>query len=98
MRLDEPIRVAEDVIFDRLGEEMVLLHLDRGIYFGLNPVGTRIWELLTDKGTLGAVLEAMQQEYEADPETLQRDLVRLAEELRAQQLILVGEDGPSRAA
>ncbi len=98
MRLDEPIRVAEDVVFETLGEEMVLLHLDRGIYFGLNPVGTRIWELLTEKGTLGAVLEAMQQEYEADPQALHRDLVRLAEELRAQQLILVGEHGPSRAA
>ncbi|PYO19380.1 MAG: hypothetical protein DMD85_18645 [Candidatus Rokuibacteriota bacterium] len=41
------IRIRKDVVFRELEGEMVLLNLATGVYFGLDPVGTRIWTLKT---------------------------------------------------
>ena len=38
--------IPEDVVHRMVGDEAVLLQLDSGVYYGLDPVGSRIWELL----------------------------------------------------
>jgi len=72
------LAVSPDVVFRELDGEAVLLDLERGAYFGLNTVGTRIWALIQERASLRAVLEALQAEYEAAPDVLERDLLGLA--------------------
>ncbi len=77
------VRIKEDVIFNDLQGEVVLLNLKTGIYFGLDPVGTRAWQLIQDHGRLEPVKDAMLGEYEVYAEDLWKDLqdlvVRLAD-------------------
>jgi len=54
---------GKDVLFTRIEEEMVLLSLDSELYFTLNEVGTRIWELL-GTNTFVSLIENLDQEYE----------------------------------
>ena len=83
-------RIPDHVICRALDGEMVLLNMDSGIYYSLNPVGCRMWELLTEKGNLEAVYEAMLAEYDVSPSALQRDLLHLAQELQSHGLIEIG--------
>jgi hypothetical protein len=73
-----------------VGEEVVVLDLATGTYFGLDPVGARMWELMAEGRTLGEICERMLQEYEVTREELERDTLRLAEELQEQGLIQIG--------
>jgi hypothetical protein len=57
---------------------MVLLNLETGIYFGLDPVGTRIWTLLREHESLQQVFEVLLQEYDVPEPVLKADLLRLA--------------------
>ncbi len=85
--LKDRVRVSEDVVFREIDGEAVLLELKTGIYFGLNPVGTRIWSLLTENDSLQRVFETMQAEYEVSAEQLEQDLLNLVGTLLAKGLI-----------
>ena len=58
-----------------------------GTYFGLDPVGARIWELMGEGKTLSEVCGQMLEEYEVSREELEGDTLRLAQELADQGLI-----------
>lgn len=82
------LRVSEDIVFRELDGEAVILNLATGIYFGLDPIGTRMWQLIERHARLEAVLAELREEYDAPPATLERDLVRLASELMAKGLVV----------
>jgi hypothetical protein len=87
MNLTDKVTIPEQVMARQVGEETVILDLASGTYFGLDPVGARIWQLLTEGRTLGEVCATMLAEYEVTREDIERDVLNLAEELRAKQLI-----------
>ncbi len=89
VKLDERVKIPEEVVFQKVGDETVLLNLKTGTYYGLDTVGTRVWELVAEKGTLAGIVESMLEDYEVTPEDLQRDILRLVKELRAKGLVEV---------
>ena len=93
----EPVyRLAEGVLFQQLDRESVLLNMKTEQYFGLDPVGTRIWQLLTTKHSVEATVTTMRSEYEVDEAKLRHDVLALADRLTAKGL-LVAEPGPTDA-
>jgi hypothetical protein len=70
-----------------VGDEVVILDLATGTYFGLDPAGARIWELMGEGKTLAEVCDRMLDEYEVSREELERDTLRLAEDLVEHGLI-----------
>ncbi|HEX9986413.1 MAG TPA: PqqD family protein [Thermoanaerobaculia bacterium] len=81
------LQPAEGVIFKTVGEELVLLDYDRGLYYGLDPTGARIWHLAAEGKTLGTIVEALTQEYEVERATAEEDLERLVAELEERGLV-----------
>ena len=87
--LSSVVTINPDVAFRELDGEIVILNLETGIYFGLDKVGARTWELIGDHGALGAVFEALRSEYDAAPSVLERDLLELVDHLCAKGLTRV---------
>lgn len=87
--LTSTIHIPKDVLFHELGGEAVLLNLADGKYYGLDDVGTRMWTLLAEQGSLEAAYRAMLEEYDVDAQTLQNDLFALVERLAAQGLLVI---------
>jgi len=79
----------EGVMFQQLQEEAVLLNLDSGLYFGLDPIGTRIWILLSERQPLPQIVSALMAEYEVDDEQCKADLLKLLADLEEQELVAV---------
>ena len=92
-RLEQTVRVPEDVVFRELQGEAVILNLASSTYFGLDAIGTRIWQLCETHGVLRTVLEAMQQEFDAPGERLRSDLLAFVDALAAKGLLAI-QDGP----
>jgi len=90
MNLDQRFQVSEDVIAREVAGEMVLLDLASGLYFGLDPVGTRIWDRISSAPcTLAEVCDLIEAEYEAPRDQIERDIIALAEEFSQKNLIAV---------
>jgi hypothetical protein len=76
-----------------VAQETVILDVASGVYFGLNPVGARVWHLLSQGMTPAELCAVISQEYEAESGVLERDVLNLAEELSARELICVEATG-----
>lgn len=83
----DKITISQQVVARQVGHETVVLHLGRGTYFGLDPVGARIWQLMNECKPLSEIWEIMLEEYDVSREDLERDSMKLIEDLLAQGLI-----------
>jgi hypothetical protein len=86
LSLNDSITIPDTVLFRELDGEAVLLNLKTGTYFGLNPVATRIWQLIAEQHSLARVLQTMADEYDVDRDLLHKDLMELVEQLCAKGL------------
>ena len=91
--LQTSVRVSDDVVVRELDGEAIILNLASGVYFGLDPVGTRMWQLIGRLACLKDVLAAMRDEYDAPAETIERDLLQLVSELTEKGLVTRIEAG-----
>jgi len=87
MNRETRVTMRDGVMFNRAGEEIVLLDLDSGTYYGLDEVGGRLWELITGTSTVGEAIDTMLGEYEVQRDVLERDVFRLLAELEEKGLI-----------
>ena len=85
--LENTFTLGKDTVFRELDGAAVILELGSGTYFGLNAVGTRIWQLIGQHGRLAVVLNELCQEYDADRDVLQRDLLELVGRLAEARLV-----------
>lgn len=81
------LSIPEDVIYETVDGQVVLLSLAGGSYYKLNGSGSRIWALIREHGELTKVEEDMIDEYEADPEQIRRDIAALVADLQAHGLL-----------
>lgn len=82
------LKLSPDVVFRNLEGEAVLLDLGSGTYFGLNEVGTRIWQMIEAGLDETAITSALADEYAAERAGIAADVARLLGELRARRLIV----------
>lgn len=75
--------------------EAVILGMDDGVYYGLDPVGTRVWELVKEPRSLGEVTDAIVAEFDVTPERALADLIVLATDLAGRGLIEVAPVQPT---
>jgi hypothetical protein len=83
------VQHSQEVLVQEVGGEAVLLDLASERYFGLDPVGARIWALLDQDQPLQEVLETLCGEYDAPRERLQEDLLELVATLADAGLVTV---------
>ena len=87
--LNSRVRIQDDVLFQELQGEAVLLNLKTGVYLGLDQLGTKIWQLLQEDGALSKVMEVILQEYDVTQEKFAQDLLGLVGQMEQQGLVEV---------
>lgn len=79
--------IPSEVMCRSIGDEIVILDLAQGTYYGLNNVGSRIWALMVDGRTVEDISMALVTEYEVTSDDAERDLRELAGNLIAKGLV-----------
>jgi hypothetical protein len=87
MNLTDKITISPQAMARQVDDETVILHLGSGTYFGLDPVGARIWKLMGEGKTPAEICEVILEEYDVLREDLERDTMKLVQDLLAQDLI-----------
>ncbi len=81
MNLNQKITFSETVFAQEVDGEMVLLDMNSENYFGLDEVGTAIWQAMQESGSLEEVYQAMLEQYDVEPEVLEKDLLDFVQKL-----------------
>jgi hypothetical protein len=78
---------ARDQVSCDLAGEAAILDMKSGIYYGLNAVGARIWNLIQEPKTADEVAAAILAEYDVEADRCQHDIVALLQDLAAHGLV-----------
>ncbi|HBH35208.1 MAG TPA: PqqD family protein [Gammaproteobacteria bacterium] len=89
MPLSSTISISKEVLSQEVSGETVLLDLQSESYFGLDAVGTRIWQLLQEENHLQQLFDTMLEEYDVDEKQLEKDLNELLDKLIDEGLITI---------
>jgi hypothetical protein len=87
LNLNSRVKRREDPIAVDLAGEVVMMNIETGHYYGLRAIASRVWELLEEPRTVAQICDALQSEYDVDPATCQRDILRFLDDLRSEQLL-----------
>ena len=88
------VAINPSVIYRELAGEFVLLNLQSGVYYGLDAVGSRVWQLLMDSRGIDDVCTTLLDEYDVSADTLRADIERLVGELTDKGLVIVASGDP----
>ena len=83
------IKASLHVEFTSVNGEVVLLERRSGVYFGLDGIGSLVWQGLVKQSSFEEILISIEQQYEVDRQTLSADVARLLETMKAKGLIEV---------
>jgi len=79
-----------------VGEDVAILNLDSGIYYGLSQVGGRIWSLITEPKTVRQIQEDVCSEYDVQPDKCYEDLRVFFTLLADAELVEVRNENPDQ--
>ena len=88
------VAINPSVIYRELSGEVVLLNLQSGVYYGLDAVGSRVWQLLMESRGIDEVCATLLDEYEVSADTLRGDVERLIGELTDKGLVIAAPGDP----
>jgi hypothetical protein len=83
------VRRCDGQVDCRLDGEVAVLHLDKGLYFGLQDVGAHVWESLQEPQSVAAICAGVVENFDVDPSRCQADVLRFLATLQEEGLIEV---------
>jgi hypothetical protein len=93
--LTTTIARSHEIITAEVNDEIVMMSLEQGEYFGLGAIGSRIWALLEQPMTVAVLCDRLITLYAVDVKTCQRETLDFLQELYAAEIItLVGRPVP----
>lgn len=89
MGLPAKVTVAAAVVAAELDGRIVLLDMRDEVYFTLDEVASRMWQLLNEEPDIGRIIDVLLKEYDVEEDTLRRDFEALVTRLEAARLVVV---------
>ena len=86
--LTDHLKIADEVLSTRVDQETVLLNLKTGMYHGLDPMGTRVFETLKASEDLTAVHAKLLSALDVEPERLETDLLAICDDMLARGILV----------
>lgn len=80
-----------NTISGRLDEELVMMDIQKGKYFSLNPVATRVWDLLENPLSIDELCSLLLEEYEVSESECREEVTELLKEMVKLGLVLEAE-------
>lgn len=91
VRPSSVVQVSGNQTATEIDGEKIILDLSRGIYYGLNPVGSDIWDHMQSAATIDEIVDAIVNEYDVDRSQCLKDTLRLIQDLQEKELVNVQE-------
>ena len=85
--LTDHLRPSPDAVESAVGDETVILHLKSGTYFGLDPMGTRIWAMLKEGVRIADISKRLTEEFDVSQDVAEADARRFLGELKANGIV-----------
>jgi hypothetical protein len=86
---DAFLSLGTDAVWADLDGEIAILDTAGGLYYGVDAVGARVWEMLQTPMTFGALCTSIMAEFDVDEATCEADMQEFVATLAAERLVRV---------
>lgn len=87
--VDEVIVKNKEIDDSEIDGDKVMMNLDKGEYFMMNSVGSRIWDIIDSPITVKDIMATLIEEYEVEEETCKASVVNFLKRLNNAELISI---------
>jgi hypothetical protein len=87
--LDPIIVASPDHVFGDLNGETILLSSTTNLYYGLDPVGSRIWSMIQQPQRMSAICASLVEEFEVNPNDCERDTRQFIQKMADANLVII---------
>lgn len=86
-------KINSEILSSKIDEEAILMSIEEEFYFGLDSIGSRIWELLSIKpATVNELVVLLMKEYEVNEKVCREDVQQFIDKISIKKLILLVEE------
>ena len=83
------VHQIEDIVASDIDDEKVMMSVEKGQYYGLDSIGSRVWALIEGPVKVSELIAALLLKYDVDRETCERDVLAFLEELNQDGILKV---------
>jgi hypothetical protein len=88
LSLNDEIFRNESLVTSEMDDDLVMLSIENGKYYGLNAMGKRIWKILTKPTPVSAVCAQLASEYNVSPQQCEAEVLTFLQQLTEQKLVM----------
>jgi Coenzyme PQQ synthesis protein D (PqqD) len=92
IQLDSQVTRNKDIIFSEMDNDVVMMSIEKGEYYGINPIGSRIWELLETSLRVSDLCQTLMVEYNVDENRCISDVVAYLQQLLEKNVITIVDE------
>lgn len=90
---DTKIVRDSEIIFSEMDGETVMMSIENGEYYGIDPVGSRIWELIETPVKVSGLCEILGAEYKVTPEQCSKDVMSFLNDMLEKGIVKIADEG-----
>ena len=89
LTLETIVRRGDALLSTSLGDDVVMMDVEQGAYYGLEAVAARIWAMTEQPMSVGSLCDRLVAEYQISPEQCQQEVVAFLGELLTRQIVQI---------
>ena len=89
IREESYVKRNNEVFASEIDNEVVMMNIDTGKYYGMDAIGSRIWELIADEILVTELIGKLMEEYDVEEEQCRKDVLEFLNQLNANKLLQV---------
>jgi len=89
IREESYVKRNNEVFASEIDDEVVMMNIDTGKYYGMDAIGSRIWELIEDEIQVKDLIDKLMEEYDVEEEQCRKDVLEFLNQLNANKLLQV---------
>ncbi len=86
--IESRVKRSQSPLSSRVGDDLVLFSVNRGMYYGVPVVGRRIWDLMENQITICAICDQLVREFSVDRDTCENEVLNFIDQLEAEELVI----------
>jgi len=75
------IKRSDELVHSDMDGETVMMSIEQSQYYGLDSVGTRIWDLIENEMRVGDICAALMNEYDVTEQQCQQDVISFLQDM-----------------
>lgn len=81
------IRRNEDLLSSDIDGEIVMMSIENGSYYGVNPIGSRIWDIVRNPVKVSDIISVLLKEYDVSKDICENDVLTFLNTLYNEHII-----------